>query len=82
MVEGTKAMKVGNAVTVVTRRSLPDKFELMPAHIVGFMRGKVRVRVVGFTSTIDYARVEEGVYWAQGHSGPAVDALRAAQALV
>lgn len=81
-------MKRGDRVTVLLswegRRRV-----LRAAYVTTFVADVFDVRLHGrlfggdmYEADGTFVRAQEGITWCRGHSGPAVDALRAAQALV
>lgn len=78
-------MKIGDPVTVVAQTAFAGPRQAHPAYVIGILsKGRdLQVRLHYFpTQQAIRAVAKEGIEWCRGHSGPAVDALRAAQALV
>lgn len=79
-------MKIGDQVSVATRH---DRFQqhisVCAAYVIARDRSDAimfNARLVGFpTTSLAFYDTDEGVTWCHGHDGPAVDALKVAQAL-
>lgn len=77
-------LTVGDPVTVLARRGMPGEFEVFKAKIIKLESGVVDVHLEGFSGNrgnIAYKLAEEGIFWARGHEGSAIDALLVADAL-